>query len=186
MFRFSFSETLSLTAILIQPATVYITYLLGRRESKLEKRYEALRERYDTFYSEYIKLLAKRYLIFIDMLDKLEFYDFSEFQELIEQDIYLVDSQTLSYYPAFVRINLDLLEYNEKTPGFEKSPEYFKAIFILISSSVILQAIEVSSELKLPNITEFFYNLYCQKNLVEKSQHMYKLYLENLQSRIHR
>ena len=161
--QFTKSEMIAFLAVIIQPISIGISYYLGNRANKLERKKQILLERYDNFYLPYLKLLTQRLLTLpatIDLLEKTSFEALVPFEELIANNIKYIDQDTMEWYQAFIAVNLDFLEYEDGNKKFSVVPKYRKAIFILLTSKILRKAAEIADELGLPDPTVAFPNEY--------------------------
>ncbi|MDY3059829.1 MAG: hypothetical protein SOR11_07510 [Fusobacterium sp.] len=169
--EFTKSEMIAFLAVIIQPVSIGISFYLGNRANKLERKKQILLERYDNFYLPYLRLLTQRLFNLpesINLLEKLSSEALEPFEELIANNLKYIDKSTLEWYPVFVQVNLDFLEYEAGSKGFEKIPKYRKAIFILLTSKILQKTIEIADDLGLPDPTVAFPNEYKDSSHIDK------------------
>lgn len=119
----------------------------------------------------YVKLLTQRLLtlpIAIKLLDKVSSDALIPFSELIEKNMKYVDKETLEWYPIFLQVEIDFLEYENETIGFEKIPMFRKVIFLLLASNILQQTSRIAHELGLPDPTITFPSEYTDNDHIMK------------------
>ncbi len=149
---------------------IFISYILGRIESKKTYAYDIKKEQYYSLYVPYIQLL---YSIEIN---KIELFDINssqyvrnkrlEFINLLNNNIQFIDESSLEHYVEFCTLFKDFQVYPYKMIDYalidRNIVEESRYIFYLLSISLLEFSIELSNDLKLPKTGKPFLIKYRQ------------------------
>ena len=146
-----------------QIVSIYISYLLGKRQAKIKYYDEVKEKRYLALYVPYIRSLYMGSAAVTSM----EFCTFETsqiFLEILEENIHFMGKKSLSDYQNFYRAHLDLLEHEDGNQDFISAPVIYQKIFIRITISILEEALELSTKLKMPPIAQpLLSKFYAQK-----------------------
>ena len=143
--------------------SIYISYLLGKRQAKIKYYDEVKEERYLSLYVPYIRKLYMG----SDLFFSSTYFTSSlsqSFIEVLEQNIHFMGEKSLSYYQKFYRSYLDLLESEDGNEKYIQAPVISRKLFIEITISILEEALELSAQLKMPPIAQpLLSKFYAQK-----------------------
>ncbi|MCQ5130324.1 hypothetical protein NE562_11685 [Butyricicoccus faecihominis] len=142
-------------AYVIPILSVFLSYLCGRLQSSASQKKDAIRKRYESFYVPFISLLYRGRADLIPY-SQHGMEGRGQFMDLIFENIQYIDEQTQSILLDFYTANLDFLEYDDGTPGYEDAPVRADRLFEQITEHVLLESAKLSKELHLPQIGAAF------------------------------
>ncbi len=162
------SNKIQIISCIISVASIFISYFLGRLESKRKYISSVKKDRYYNLYSPYIELLNSLEIEGIDLF--VEFPSMkilrkrNEFITLLRTQLKYLDERTLSYYYDFAKIYIDFNRYPSislEYAGLGRNiPKESKEKFCLLTISLLEEATILSNELKLPSISKLFLTKY--------------------------
>nr|DAS18919.1 MAG TPA: hypothetical protein [Caudoviricetes sp.] len=140
-----------LLSYIIPLASVGLSYILGRCESRKSYISAVRRERYDNFYAPFIHKL------YTGMMWDVRFSSLSTsargvFLDLIMHNIKFIDEKTMELIPEFYHAMLDNLEQENGTIYHLDNDTTLDEIFRQIAIRILSQAKILSKELHLPDI----------------------------------
>lgn len=152
-----------LFTLLAQMFSISLSFFLGKRQAKIKYYDEVKEKRYLALYVPYIRSLYMGSAAVTSM----EFCTFETsqiFLEILEENIHFMGKKSLSDYQNFYRAHLDLLEHEDGNQDFVSAPVIYQKIFIRITISILEEALELSTQLKMPPIAQpLLSKLYVQK-----------------------
>lgn len=152
-----------LFTLLAQMFSISLSFFLGKRQARIKYYDEVKEKRYLALYVPYIRSLYMGSAAVTSM----EFCTFETsqiFLEILEENIHFMGKKSLSDYQHFYRAHLDLLEHEDGNQDFVSAPVIYQKIFIRITTSILEEALELSTQLKMPPIAQpLLSKFYAQK-----------------------
>lgn len=150
---------------------IFLSFILGRMESKRKYISDIKSTRYNELYVPYIKFLYSLEIEQINLFEEFPRIEVlnkrREFLNLLATQLKFLDEKTLKYYNDYCSIYFEIECYPNNSTEMIKNkrfiPKESKEIFCLLTVSLLEEAIKLSNELKLPKLGGPFLNKYHQE-----------------------
>ncbi|NVF10786.1 hypothetical protein HV819_02075 [Anaerococcus sp. AGMB00486] len=141
---------------LVSIISIFISHYLGMKKSNKKLEKESLQKRYETVYIPYIQLLARSFPLLPYPINTSE-VAITINSITLENIEYLGKNSSLlaiDYYLAM----LDFFEYCNGNKAYSNAKDKINTTFIEMTQEILLEASQLSRELKLADISQVFYN----------------------------
>lgn len=146
---------LNIITPIVSVLSIFISYHLGQKSSDKDLEKKTIRYRYIEVYVPYIQFLAKAspFLAYpitnTDLALKITQMTLENIQFLGEKS----SQQAIKYYESL----LNYLEYSNGSPKHPDAEKEINAIFLQMTKEILLEASDLSKELHLVDLGQYFY-----------------------------
>ena len=162
-YMLDYVKTILISAMpyIIPCVTVVLTFLFGQRQAYGNRKYQAQKQRYESFYVPYIQKLYAGHL-FSDMkYTDLDLEQRSIFMDLLFQNLQYLDIHTQKLLPEFYDSTLHFFESESSDEPDSEAAAQLDRIFYEITSCILRESEALSKALNLPPIGAAFSQIYC-------------------------
>lgn len=150
------SKLINLITPLVSIISIFISHYLGMKKTDSRIKQEALQKRYDTVYIPYIQLLARTFPLLPYPISDPEIA--ITINSITLENIEYLGKESSSCAVDFYLAMLDFFEYYSGNKEFPDAKDKINAIFHKMTQAILLEASQLSKELKLADISQVFYN----------------------------
>lgn len=141
---------------LVSIISIFISHYLGMKKTDKRLELEALQKRYDNVYIPYMQMLAKAIPILPYPISNPEIA--MTINSITLENIEYLGKESSPYAIDFYLAMLGFFEYCNGNKEFPDAKDKINAIFHKMTQAILLEASQLSKELKLADISQVFYN----------------------------
>lgn len=150
------SKLINLITPLVSIISIFISHYLGMKKTDSRIKQEALQKRYDTVYIPYIQLLARTVPLLPYPISNPDVA--MTINSITLENIEYLGKKSSSLAIDFYLTMLDFFEYHNGNQDFIDAKDKINTTFYKMTQVILLEASQLSKELKLADISQVFYN----------------------------